>query len=299
MYRSSIDIGSNSILLLAVSFTDRIENEILNLSSITSLGKDLDKNGCFLDSGMKATLLALKSYQKELLKIGINPSETIVTATEASRVAKNALQFFEEVKSETGFNVQIISGDDEAYFTALGVCSGLGKNSQNLTIMDIGGASTELIKVESNPFKISSSISYPVGSVRATDWKNEGVYKNKIEQILSTGLESYECDLLVCVAGSMTGLAGMFLNQRVFNDKEIDGTKISYAEFSEFVLRVKKMSADDLLSTYPFLGKRASVISGGAEVASEIAKKIKVKELQISTRGLRYGVIVNGGLKRE
>lgn len=299
MYRSSIDIGSNSVLLLAVSYNGKIEKEILNLSSITSLGKDLDKNGHFLDAGMKATLLTLKNYQKELLKVGINPADTFVTATEASRVASNARLFFDEVKSETGFNVQIISGDDEAYFTALGVCSGLGTKSQNLTIMDIGGASTELIKVDSNPFQIKSSTSYPVGSVRATDWEREGVYNKKLHQVLDSSLENYKCDLLVCVAGSMTSLAGMLLNQRVFDDKEIDGTKISIDEFIEFILKIQSMTADELLATYPFLGKRASVISGGASVALEIAKRLKVKELQISTRGLRYGVIVNGGLKRE
>jgi len=296
MIRASIDIGSNSVLLLACEFSNKIEKELLNFSHITSLGKDLDKTGIFCKESMDATYLALKDYKDKLDTIGFNIQETIVTATEAARVAKNSHDFFHKIKNELGFNIQIISGEQEAYYTALGVASGISSNLKSCTVMDIGGASTEFIKLNLDPFSVLNSISFPVGSVRATDWKREGIFEQKMQDILLTSTEQYDCDVLVCVAGSMTSLASMFLGKKVFNDKEIDGMQIDFLEFKKFSAELQKTNIEELLLNFPFLGKRAPMVAGGAKVAELLGSKLKIKKMQISTRGLRYGVLVAGGI---
>ena len=296
MIRASIDIGSNSVLLLACEFSNKIEKELLNLSHITSLGKDLDKNGVFCQESMDSTFAALKDYKEQLERINFSVGDTIVTATEAARVAKNSSDFFDKIKNELGFSISIITGEQEAYFTALGVASGVGDRLSNCIVMDIGGASTEFIKLKMMPFTVSESISLPVGSVRATDWKNENLFEEKMSKVLSHDLSHYRTDVLVCVAGSMTSLASMFLGKKVFNDKEIDGLEIDFQEFKKFVLELQKTNPQELLLNFPFLGKRAMMVAGGAKVAELLAEKLTVKKLKISTRGLRYGVLVQGGL---
>lgn len=296
MIRASIDIGSNSVLLLACEFSTKIEHEILNLSHITSLGKDLDKTGVFCRESMDATFEALKDYKSELLKINFNIADTIVTATEAARVAKNSKDFFTKIKNELGFDIKIISGEEEAYYTALGVASGISADIDNCTIMDIGGASTEFIKLNLKPFKVVDSISFPVGSVRATDWKKEGIFDQKMQTILNSNTDYYNADVLVCVAGSMTSLASMYLGKKVFNDKEIDGMQIDFVEFRKFSNELQRTNVEELLLNFPFLGKRAPMVAGGAKVAELLGLKLKIKKMQISTRGLRYGVLVAGGI---
>lgn len=297
MIRAAIDIGSNSVLLLACEFSNQIDKELLNLSHITSLGKDLDKTGVFQDESMLATLEALDDYKNQLALIGISPSETIVTATEAARVAKNASMFFLKIKKDIGFNIQIISGAQEAYYTALGVSSGIPRNLDKCVIMDIGGASTEFINLKLNPFVVETSISLPIGSVRASDWKNSGLFESKMAEIEQNDLSKYETDTLICVAGGMTSLAAMLLGKKIFNDKEIDGLEISFSNFEKFCIEVQSYSPENLLNTYPFLGKRSKMISAAALVALRLAKKLKVKQLQISTRGLRFGILVTGEIK--
>jgi exopolyphosphatase/guanosine-5'-triphosphate,3'-diphosphate pyrophosphatase len=127
MRRASIDIGSNSVLLLAVELDSKgmITKELLNESFITSLGKDLDATKKFHPDSMKATYEALCEYKKMLNKINYLIENVIVTATEASRVSTNSREFFKRIKDEIGFNIQIISSDGEAYYTALGVVSSL------------------------------------------------------------------------------------------------------------------------------------------------------------------------------
>ena len=88
MKKASIDIGSNSILLLAANIGAEV-NIVLNESHVTGLGRDLDLNQEFIDIAMNESFNVLKDYTHACKKIGIEPKDIIVTATEASRVAKN------------------------------------------------------------------------------------------------------------------------------------------------------------------------------------------------------------------
>jgi exopolyphosphatase/guanosine-5'-triphosphate,3'-diphosphate pyrophosphatase len=301
MRRASIDIGSNSVLLLVVEVTAEgiIENEIFNESFITSLGKDLDITKKFHPDSMKATYDALGEYKKLLDTINFPIFDVIATATEASRVSTNSRDFFKKIKDELGFNIQIISSDGEAYYTALGVVSSLGKSEGRIVIMDIGGASTELIQLETSPFKILKSVSLPVGSVRATDWKNSGEFETKIREILNLDLSGYQTDTLVCVAGSMTALASIYLGQKEYKDDKVEGMKISFQSFQDFAKDLRNTSIDNLLLLFPFLGKRAPMVGAGSHVAELIGNSLKIDTIKISTRGLRYGTVITGGIDEQ
>lgn len=301
MKRSSIDIGSNSVLLLAaeVSTEGVIQKEVLDESSITSLGKDLDKTGVFHPESMKATYEAMKKYRELLLKAGFMPEDTIVTATEASRVAKNSKDFYDKIKNELGFKTQIISSQGEAYYTALGVSTSLEKGDAPIVIMDVGGASTELIRVSRSPFKILETVSLPVGSVRAMDWRAEGSFEQKMFSLLDQDFSAYKTDELVCVAGSMTALASMYMGLAEFSATKIEGKIISYANYLQFTEDLQKTNVENLLLLFPFLGKRAPMVGSGALVAQKIAEKLNIVNLKISTRGLRYGTVLSGALDEQ
>lgn len=301
MRRASIDIGSNSVLLLAVDLDDTgsITNEVLNESFITSLGKDLDATKKFHPDSMQATYEALRTYKGLLDKIKFPVNQVIATATEASRVSTNSREFFKKIKDELGFNIQIITSDGEAYYTALGVVSSLGSAEEDIVVMDIGGASTELIKINTAPFKIVNSVSLPVGSVRATDWKKVGEFDQKLSEMLMLDISEYETKKLVCVAGSMTALASMYLGQREYVDSKVEGMQISFSSFQEFSRDLQKTTVENLLMLFPFLGKRAPMVGGGAHVAELIGSKLKIETMKVSTRGLRYGVVCTGGINEQ
>jgi exopolyphosphatase/guanosine-5'-triphosphate,3'-diphosphate pyrophosphatase len=301
MIRASIDIGSNSVLLLVGEFDENsntLSNEILNLSFVTSLGKDLDKTKQFHPDSMKATYEALTSYKTELEKIKFKPEDVLVTATEASRVATNAKEFYKKIKDELGFSVTLISAEGEAYYTALGVASGL-KEDEEVVIMDMGGASTELIRVKLNPFQIHDSISLPVGSVRATDWRKDNSFEKKMHGLLNRDLSYYNTKTLLGVAGSMTSLATMYMGKNTYSDQAIDGMNMNFNSFKEFTLDLQNTTIENLLLLFPYLGKRAPMLAAGATVAKMIGEKLNIEKIQISTRGLRYGVLVTGSIDQK
>ena len=81
--RASIDIGSNSVLLLAGDVLDGKFIEHLSEANITGLGKDLDKNGAFLKTSMEETYEVLENYKNKLENLRIDISSVLVTSTEA------------------------------------------------------------------------------------------------------------------------------------------------------------------------------------------------------------------------
>ena len=108
--RASIDIGSNSVLLLIADVSNSKFTEISKRSEITQLGKELDKNKVFHQDSMNATYSAIKSYVEDCSKFGITPESIIATATEASRIAQNAFDFFNKILLRLVFHFTRKSG---------------------------------------------------------------------------------------------------------------------------------------------------------------------------------------------
>lgn len=300
MMRASIDIGSNSVLLLIAEVdVDGNLREVTNESRVTALGKGLDSTGNFSEITMKETYLVLKEYVHLVEDIGISSDKIVITATEASRVAKNAPEFYDRVTKKLGIKVSVISGEGEAYYTALGVCR-MAKSEDIISIVDIGGASTEIMRVRSHPFKVMKSLSLPIGSVRASDWIAEGRLLTELRTAWAgTGADELACDNAIFVAGTMTSLGAMVLGMTTFDGGKLDGQRISYAKLCDFVERVSKLEGEKLLEHYPFLGKRATSIIGGAEVALFIGDRLGLKEVQISPYGLRYGTVLEGKMEER
>ncbi|MGK0367606.1 MAG: exopolyphosphatase/guanosine-5'-triphosphate,3'-diphosphate pyrophosphatase [Thermoproteota archaeon] len=300
---ASIDIGSNSCLLLVAKVSKDSVLEILFRDQfVTQLGKDLDKTGVFCKESMDDTFGALNTYAKKIMNYGLKPEDVIVTATEAARVAKNSEEFFSKVKGNLSLNIQIITGEAEAYYSALGATIDQKDNFKELMIMDIGGASTELISLTTNPYRVNDFVSLPVGSVRMTNWFEEGILDSKIEALLeeySDQINKFKSDLLLCVAGTMTSVASMELGNTEFIESEVHNHEFSTARLADFVEKYKYYAADDFLDDFPFLRKRAKAISGGIKVAKLLTRVLGVKKVIVSTYGLMFGVALEGGLKDE
>lgn len=298
MLRASIDIGSNSVLLLIGDVTEDGIEEISDTSIITGLGRNLDSSGKFTKQAMVDTIEAFKEFKSILNKYDISSSEVLVTATEASRVASNSEEFFTEVRKKFGFVVKIISGEGEAFYTARGVTlSSTTEDGGDDVIMDVGGASTELILVKSKPFKVKKTISLPVGSVRAQDWIDEGTFQEKMDDIIKNhDLSSYQTKSIIGVAGSMTSLGGMMRGLTSFESNKINKQKIVFSNFCDFADKILSMEKQDLHEQYPFLGKRTRTIGAGARVARALGLSLRVETLEISTYGLRHGTLFEGSI---
>jgi exopolyphosphatase / guanosine-5'-triphosphate,3'-diphosphate pyrophosphatase len=293
--RASIDIGSNSVLLLIAQVEPFVEFE--KLSEVTALGRDLDKTNHFHVDSMKDTYDALLKYRDLCLKYEIAPSNIIATATEASRVAKNAREFFVKVKSELGIDVKIIRADEEARLTTKGILFNTTFDEEEIVVMDIGGASTELIKVRIDNFQILDSISLKVGSVRVTDWIRDGHFANALSKLLadnSQKLDYFQTKTLYCVAGTLTSMGNMFLENQEYIESEVHGLELKKIDIEKMFQKYSNWKPEQLLEKFPFLGKRANAIAGGISLTTHLLQRLKVERVVVSTYGLRYGTFLEG-----
>lgn len=290
MLKASIDIGSNSTLLLIMNINTH--EIIYEESTITALGKDLDKTSLLSDQSMLDTYSTLKSYVLKCGEYSIDANLIVATATEASRVAKNAKEFYSNIRNTLGLNVRLISATGEAFYTALGVVRMSKPESSTIVILDVGGASSEIIKIQIEPFEIISTTSLPIGSVRATDWMADNSYQERITKIFDESpLKKYEKSNVICVAGTLTTLALLYSGANAYNEKSINTLSLSLEKFEQYVLNLER-SGKKPLENFSFVGKRINSIIGGSKCSLDILKKIQSTNVFFSTYGLRYGTLL-------
>jgi exopolyphosphatase/guanosine-5'-triphosphate,3'-diphosphate pyrophosphatase len=300
--RASIDIGSNSVLLLIADVTNNNFIELAKESHITSLGKDLDKNKMFHPESMEATYDAIKAYAEECDKHGIDPASIIATATEASRVAQNSSEFFDKIKTELKVTILTITPQAEAYFSTKGILFNSKFDSEIITIMDIGGASTELIKVNTKTFSILETISMPVGAVRASQWLEDGLFVQNLQKIFldfRIEIDKFQSKDLYCVAGTVTSLGNMHLMHKEFVEDDVHGLTLKAEDVDSMFKKYSEFTPTEFLEIFPFLQKRSNSIRGGLHLVYHIVHRLLVKEITISTYGLRFGTILEGKIKKE
>ena len=287
--RASIDIGSNTVLLLIAEVSEDKIEEIEVEERVTALGRDLDCKKIIHPQSMQDTFDALMDYREIVTKHGLETADTVVTATEAARVASNAKKFFQEIYKKLGFHVHIIKAEGEAYYTLQGIVSG---KTENAVIIDIGGASTELIKVSNG--MLEKMISLPVGSVRGSDWRAKGCFTERIRYIFSneqSEIESFQSSHLMGVGGTLTSLMALSKNSTEFNRQDIERSVLRQRDLKICVERTESQSEEQLGEKFPFLGKRVASIKAGGHLAFAIGELLGCQNWKISTRGLRYGVL--------
>lgn len=300
--RASIDIGSNSILLLIADVTNNTFKELQKEIRITALGKSLDKTKEFSNESMEASFLALKEYVEFSRVHGIDAQEIIATATEAARVALNSQAFFSRIEQELGLKVKIINAQAEAHFSTKGILFNSEFEKDVITIMDIGGASTELIKVNTKNFQILKTISMPVGAVRATQWLDDDTFVQNLQKIFidyRSELDDYQSKEIFCVAGTITSLGNMHLGNKEFIEDEVHGLRLKVEDIESLFKKYSYAELTTFSELFPFLGKRVASIRGGLHVVYHLCHRLLASEMIISTYGLRYGTLLEGSIKEE
>ena len=161
-----IDIGTNTILcLIAELKSDGSFDIIDDLAEITRLGQGVDRAGEISPEGEERSLQVLRHYLERCRRL--NVEEIIAVGTSALRDARNSAEVRARFKAQLGFEVRVISGNEEAAYSFLAIQKGLALAGQELLVVDVGGGSTEFIR--GNAAGISQAVSINIGTVRLTE----------------------------------------------------------------------------------------------------------------------------------
>jgi len=157
-----VDIGSNSVRLVAYEGLSRVPSPIFNDKLLAGLGRGVAVTGKLPEDGVEKALGALKRFRVlcDIMEIG----DVHVLATAAARDASNGPQFLEEARKAIGAPIELISGKREAELSALGVVSGFHKPDG--IAGDLGGGSLELTEVHGHRVKPGSRCRWGVSRCR-------------------------------------------------------------------------------------------------------------------------------------
>ena len=118
-----IDGGSNSVRLVVYRLEGRAIWQVYNEKVLAGLGRDIASTGRLNEAGVAKSLVALRRFQ---VLLGEKPSARIfAVATAAVRDAADGPAFVARVRAETGLRLRVLTGQEEARYSALGVAAGL------------------------------------------------------------------------------------------------------------------------------------------------------------------------------
>ncbi len=292
---ASIDLGSNSTRLLIADVTNGTLTTIYKEHQVTRMADKLSESKIISKEATKRVLKVLVSYFKNINK---NKVENIqIVGTAALRDAKNSQEITQLIEKKFGFEVDIVSGEEEGVLTSVGVLNSLG-SLENFLIVDIGGRSTEFI-YDFDKKIVSKSLNVGVVSLSELFFNELPPPEKSVqlaqEYIVNNLLESNTFDgrLLIGVAGTFTSLASIFLEQTQFNEDEIHLTELKNKDVFAINKEILYLNEPQIITKYKGLDpKRAKTIQSGILLAKEIITKYNVNSIKVSNSDILEGLIL-------
>ena len=299
---AGVDIGTLTcrLLIADLSINQRLI-EVRSERRILRLGEGVDQTKQLSVAAMDRVVQCLKEWQEMIAVSSVNA--VAVVATSAVRDAENRDEFLDRVKREAGFEVELISGEEEARRTMLGIRSGLPIGVTDGLALDIGGGSTEFILDCPGQPPIVRSID--IGVVRLCerlihhDPPTDGEVRQAREWVARetkaavAGMHSYHTATFVGTAGTVTSLAAMAQKLSIYQPARIHNYRLqldTIQDLEQTLLSLKKADRAGL----PGLEKgREEVIAAGAIIIRTIMETLGMPSVLVSDLGLREGVLID------
>lgn len=305
---AAIDIGTNSIHMVIVRIDPTLPSFtiIAKEKDTVRLGERDPHTGNLTPQAIKRAIAALQRCQA--LAKSFQVDHLVAVATSAVREAPNGRDFLQQVDSQLGLFVNLISGQEEARRIYLGVLSGMEFNNQPHIIIDIGGGSTELILGDSHaPRSLTST---KVGAVRLTrefittdpisDREFQylqayirGRLERAVEDILAN-IEPGEKPRLVGTSGTIETLAALHAKDKLGEiPSPLNGYEFNRNDLKDIVKQLTALTCAEREKLSGLSEKRAEIIVAGAIILLEAMTVLDIESLTVGERALREGVIVD------
>jgi exopolyphosphatase/guanosine-5'-triphosphate,3'-diphosphate pyrophosphatase len=306
MMRSAIDIGTNSVLLLVAEKKKKgIIEPVHEVQRLPRLGKGVDAQKVINEASTGRVIDVLLEYKTLLKESYPEAGQPVVTATSAVRDAYNRDEFIQKVREETGYEIRLLSGKEEAKWTAAGALSMIEKPKNGrgeYLILDIGGGSTEVAHVRDQ--YLIDKYSFDMGSVRFTErfLKNDPPMEKEIEACRAIIKTTFRNRFFhnnsyfkaVGVAGTVTSLAAIIMELDAYDPSEMNDVIVYRDEIEEVIGKFIDRPSDEMLRSYPNILKgRADIFLAGLLILDGFMERFERKELTVSTGGIRHGAILN------
>jgi exopolyphosphatase / guanosine-5'-triphosphate,3'-diphosphate pyrophosphatase len=309
----ALDLGTNNCrLLLATPGRPGQFRVVDAFSRIVRLGEGLGATGRLGAAAMDRAVEALRVCADKLAARPVRRARLI--ATEACRSAANGQEFLERVAGESGLELEIIDRETEARLAVSGCGSLVERDTQGVVLFDIGGGSSEIALIDLSgrrSGKLANHIvawtSLPVGVVSLAE-RFGG--RDVTEQSFEAMVRDVEAMLarfdgrgrlahvaggnrfhLLGTSGTVTTLAGVFLELERYDRRRVDGLWMSDQQVGDMTARLLGWDFARRVAN-PCIGQdRADLVLAGCAILEAIRRVWPARRLRVADRGLREGIL--------
>lgn len=284
-----IDIGSNSVRLVAYDRLSRAPVPMFNEKSLCGLGREVAVTGLLPQDGLEQAILALKRFRVlcDLMRV----ERLYVLATAAARRATNGPSFIEEVRRILRSDVMILSGSEEARLAAMGVLAGIDKPDG--LAGDLGGGSLELIDIRASG--LGDGVSLELGGLALRDAAGKSL--KKAAKIVSEQLAGIKAIReaqgrnIYAIGGTWRAIARLYMEKAGYSLNVLHGFTADAPAMIQFCQDIQSANIDQLPAIQEIAKERRPLLAYGAIVLEQLLRLSGAASFVVSTSGVREGML--------
>ncbi len=282
-----IDVGSNSVRLVVFDGIARSPAYFFNEKVLCGLGVGLSETGRLSPTGWARAMTALRRFAALADKMAL--SGMIAVATAAVREARDGPAFCDAVQRETGLQLHVASGSEEARLSAKGVL--LGWPRAEGLVCDIGGTSMELAHLHAG--EIGDTATSPLGPLKLADLASPDAVAKEIRKGVKALRKAVPgpAPRLFLVGGSWRAIARLDMERTGYPLRVLHGYAPPIPQFLETLVWIKDQDQSQMSAMTGTSAARLSLVPLAAQVLTELIRRIEPGRITISAYGLREGLL--------
>ena len=304
---AALDLGTNNCRLL-IARADGDDFAVVDaFSRIVRLGEGLAASGRLSDAAIDRAIAALRICADKLVKRGVHLSRAV--ATEACRQAANGPEFVARVYQETGILLDIIAPGEEARLAVQGCRALLEPGPGPALIFDIGGGSTELVRVDTSgdAVRILDWLSVPWGVVSLSETEPQSAAPLegdrlaayfRMRQRAAESMAGFPAPppgdaplRLLGTSGTVTTLASVYLGLSSYQRRAVDGLHVPADEFRAISRKLAAKSMAERAKVACIGAERADLVVAGCAILEAILDLWPAPRVGVADRGIREGIL--------
>jgi exopolyphosphatase / guanosine-5'-triphosphate,3'-diphosphate pyrophosphatase len=294
---ASIDIGTNTILMLIADISDNGSLTVLSDEQrIARVGKGVDKTGAIAWEAFSRSETILEEYLDKARSMNVDVIRA--TGTSALRDAHNRDDYLGYMLQRLHLEIEILDGPEEALWTYGGAISGFSERKGHFAVLDIGGGSTELTIGEG--FRIIERKSVDIGCVRLTEkfLHHSPPHESELLDLthhVDSAVKHFPhfdatATVFAGVAGTVTTLAAVELGLEEYDGNAVAGFRLSLDSVDRRCRQFSVLAKEEMQHALHIDPGRADIILVGVVILLRFMIARGLTDVVVSERGLRYGI---------
>ena len=284
---AAIDIGSNAVRLLIKkekedeNLISKRLSKVMLLRVPLRLGFDVFSLGEVSEIKLVKLRRLMKAF-RQLMKI-YEVTDYRACATSAMRDAKNGKSVIKKILKDTGINIEVIDGQEEAHMIYNNHIECMEDRTGNYIYVDVGGGSTEINLLTNG--ELVQSLSYNIGTGRILS----GAVKDETWAQMKDDLTRLTADFQgINIIGSGGNINKLY---RLAEKKDKKKMRMPIASLQGLYDELKPLTPEQRMNEFSLKADRADVIVPAAEIFLTIANIVKAEYIHVPVIGLADGII--------